>query len=257
MRTTRTLTILALVLVTGTFALAQGSTEDRIQQLERRVSELEALLDQRIAELESRMTTKIDAEIKAFAEREENAVAALREINALATRGQQVEAKSKMDQFLKDYRGTDAVKQAGRLQQELAVVGKAAPGQLNVEKWFQGEGEVAELAGDGTKLLVFWEVWCPHCKREVPKLQATYDKFKDKGLEVLGLTKITKSATEESVSDFISANSVSYPMAKESGDLSRYFNVSGIPAAAVVKDGKVIWRGHPARLTDKMLEDWL
>jgi hypothetical protein len=35
------------------------------------------------------------------------------------------------------------------------------------------------------------------------------------------------------------------------------FNVSGIPAAAIVKDGKIVWRGHPARLKpeniDKML----
>jgi hypothetical protein len=29
--------------------------------------------------------------------------------------------------------------------------------------------------------------------------------------------------------------------------------VTGIPAAAVVKGGKVIWRGHPAQLTDDVL----
>ena len=28
-------------------------------------------------------------------------------------------------------------------------------------------------------------------------------------------------------------------------------------AAAVVKDGKVVWRGHPGKLTDDMFKAWL
>ena len=128
--------------------------------------------------------------------------------------------------------------------------------QDNWEKWFQGENEV-KLASDGTTLVVFWETWCPHCRREVPKLQAVYDKFKTKGLQVVGVTKITKSATEDGVASFITDNQVGYPVAKEDGSLSQHFAVSGIPAAAVVKDGKVVWRGHPATLSDDMLNGWL
>ena len=47
-----------------------------------------------------------------------------------------------------------------------------------------------------------------------------------------------------------------YPTAKEKGDLSEYYGVRGVPAAAVVKGGKVVWRGHPSRINDKMLESW-
>ena len=32
------------------------------------------------------------------------------------------------------------------------------------------------------------------------------------------------------------------------------FNVTGIPAAALVKEGKVIWRGHPGRLDDATID---
>ena len=39
--------------------------------------------------------------------------------------------------------------------------------------------------------------------------------------------------------------------------MSAAYAVSGIPAAALVKEGKVIWRGHPARLTDELLEQLL
>jgi hypothetical protein len=73
----------------------------------------------------------------------------------------------------------------------------------------------------------------------------------------VGVTRLTKNSTEETVKSFIAENSVSYPMAQENGELADYFGVRGIPAAAVVKNGKVVWRGHPARINDEMLKGWL
>ena len=73
-----------------------------------------------------------------------------------------------------------------------------------------------------------------------------------------GLTKVTRSATDETVTQFIAQASVGYPVAKEdAGKISNYFNVSGVPAAALVKDGKIVWRGHPARITDTMLQAYM
>ena len=74
---------------------------------------------------------------------------------------------------------------------------------------------------------------------------------------MVGVTRITRTSTEESVQEFIKGNDVNYPMAKETGALAEYFNVQGIPAAALVKDGKIIWRGHPTRVTEKLLSSWL
>jgi len=60
------------------------------------------------------------------------------------------------------------------------------------------------------------------------------------------------------VTAFLSEQKVTYPIAKEQGDsMSKAYGVKGIPAAAVVKDGKVVWRGHPAKLTDDMIKGWL
>ena len=70
--------------------------------------------------------------------------------------------------------------------------------------------------------------------------------------------RVTKSATDDGVAEFIKENNLTYPVAKEQdGSLSSRFGVRGIPAAAVVQNGKVVWRGHPARLTDQMIEGWL
>jgi thiol-disulfide isomerase/thioredoxin len=105
--------------------------------------------------------------------------------------------------------------------------------------------------------VVFWEVWCPHCKREVPKLDEMYAKYKGQGLNVVGVTQVSNGKTDEEVAAFISENHVSYPTAKVGPELPNAFAVQGIPAAAVIKDGKVVWRGHPAQLNDEMITGWL
>ena len=76
-------------------------------------------------------------------------------------------------------------------------------------------------------------------------------------LKSLGLPNFSRGKTEDEVKTFLSENGISFPIAKESGDFSDSFNVSGIPAAAIAQNGMVIWRGHPARITDEMLEKWL
>ena len=80
------------------------------------------------------------------------------------------------------------------------------------------------------------------------------EKYKPKGLQVLGVTRITKTATEDSVKSFIAESGVKLPDRQgERATLAEYFDVKGIPAAAIVKDGKIVWRGHPMRLTDDLL----
>jgi thiol-disulfide isomerase/thioredoxin len=123
-----------------------------------------------------------------------------------------------------------------------------------VEKWHQG---TVDINGGKATVLVFWEVWCPHCKREVPKLEATYKKFQGQGLQLVGLTKQSRDISDGDVMEFLKSQSVSYPVAKEKGDLSQFYAVQGVPAAAVVKGGEVVWRGHPSRLTDEMIQGWL
>jgi thiol-disulfide isomerase/thioredoxin len=185
----------------------------------------------------------------------EEALALYHKIDGLVATGNLQQAQRELTAYNEKYAGTNAAGWTRSLSRELAVVGKETPTDWNIEKWYQGESEIT-LDGTRPTLLVFWESWCPHCRNEMPKMQEVYDRYKDDGLQVLGVTRITQTATEESVKSFIADNDITFPMAKETGDLATYFNVKGIPAAAVVEQGKILWRGHPIRLTEELLDIW-
>ena len=76
-------------------------------------------------------------------------------------------------------------------------------------------------------------------------------------MKIVGLTRLTKSSTQEKVEAFVAEHELNYPVAKENGKIAPLFNVSGIPAGAVVKDGEIIWRGHPGKLNDALWDKWL
>ncbi len=189
-------------------------------------------------------------------EEEEKAAAELLKAASQASEAMKYdEAKAKIAELKAKYPNTRPARASVRLEEELAVIGKPSQ-DLNVEKMMQGTAP--SLTNDKATLVVFWEIWCPHCKQEVPKLQETYTKYSGKGLQMVGLTKMTKGSTEEQVAEFLKTQKVTYPIAKEAGQsTSEYYGVKGIPAAVVVKGGKVVWRGHPARLTDAMLEKFI
>jgi len=187
---------------------------------------------------------------------ETEAKSALVGVQALITSGKLDEAKTRLASFGNKYAKTKVGRSFTSLARELAVVGKDAPKDWAIEKWYQGEDKI-DLASNNTTVVVFWETWCPHCRREVPKLQKMYEEFKDDGLQLIGVTRLTKSSTDKAVQDFLAQNPVDYPMAKVNDSLAKFFSIGGIPAAAVVKEGKVVWRGHPVRISEKMLKDWL
>lgn len=168
--------------------------------------------------------------------------------DALAA-GELAEARGIATELRSRFPDTSAGKSAAKTLTELEVVGKRAPALL-VDRWFQGE---ASFTTSGATLVVFWETWCPHCNKEAEHIEELANTWVE-GLTVVGLTKITKSSSDEKVRAFIAEHGWTFAVGKEDdGSMSKAFAVTGIPAAAIVKDGVVVWRGHPARLTDELV----
>ncbi len=142
----------------------------------------------------------------------------------------------------------------------LEIIGKDAP-ELQVSHYLGSGGEVGVADSRGkVVLLAFWNEWCPHCRREVPKLQELYEKYADQGLVVIAVTKHTKSQNDDKVSKFLADNHITFPCAVESEGYqsTKDYGVSGVPAAVVIdRKGKIVWRNHPARLTEERLARFL
>lgn len=70
---------------------------------------------------------------------------------------------------------------------EGVVVGNKAPdfgGILPSGK----HATLSEYLGKGYVLIDFWASWCPPCRAENPHLVSVYQKYKDKGFEVIGIS---------------------------------------------------------------------
>jgi thiol-disulfide isomerase/thioredoxin len=237
---------IAAVLVAASTGCA---TTDQVQALEQKVETLE----KKVADLESRPVAAGGVDPKQEAAAQELYKAITDDVKE----GNLEQAAGKAKQLKTKYASTTTFKRARKLLSELEVIGVPVPADWagSVEEWYQGDGEIDLTTG--TTMVVFWEVWCPHCRNHMPELVETYGKWKGKGLNVVALTRLTKGKSKEDVTSFMAENKLNYPMGKEDGKLAKTFGVGGIPAAAVVKDGKIVWRGHPARLTEDVIEKML
>jgi protein-disulfide isomerase len=120
---------------------------------------------------------------------------------------------------------------------------------LPVDRWYRPYTKDADLT-----VVVFWEVWCPHCRREVPKLTAL-DQIE--GVQIVGLTRQTKNVKDEDVEKFLADNNVTYAVGHSDDSLHKQLKIKGIPFAVVVDDGKIVWQGNPAGLSEAKLREWL
>lgn len=183
------------------------------------------------------------------ADAEAAASALMAEVTAAMADGDVEGARRRLEELLVRHPDTRAAKSGAKFRAELALIGAPAPA-LTVERWFQGS---ASFGSRGATLVVFWEAWCPHCNNEAPDIARIATTWAGR-LDVVGLTKVTKSSTDERVATFIQEHGWTFPVGKErDGSMSTAFSVTGIPAAAIVRDGIIVWRGHPARLTDEIL----
>ncbi len=183
---------------------------------------------------------------------------ALSNVARAAIDGGEKETGLAMYQRLVDDFPRDRLARSARTQlQSLALMGADAP-QLEVEEWLGDDlGQIGDLKGK-TVLLVFWATWCPHCRKEMPKMEELWNSHKDEDFVMIAVTKNSKGQTTEKVREYASSTGLTLPIAIDTGMTSRNYSVSGIPAAALVdKSGKVVFRNHPGQLNDAFLAKYL
>ena len=96
----------------------------------------------------------------------------------------------------------------------------------------------AQLAGKPA-VINFFATYCPPCREEIPGFVEVYNKHKEKGFELVGISLDTD--TRESLPGFLMSNKVGYRILFADLDTARaYGGVSSLPTTFFVgKDGEI------------------
>ena len=106
-------------------------------------------------------------------------------------------------------------------------------------------GDSVSLAGLKGKvvLLNVWATWCAPCRKEIPELRALHATYKDRGLELIGVS-IDTDGTDASIRDFLTEFKMDYPIWRDPDErISARFKMAGVPATFLIdKAGILRWK---------------
>jgi len=145
---------------------------------------------------------------------------------------------------------------AGRLR---TIAATRAPLDLKFTAADGREVDLAKLRGK-VVLIDFWATWCVPCIEEMPHVRAAYQKYRDRGFEVIGIafenSRLAKTdapevvaqkkqAAKEKMLKFAAENAMPWPHHFDGdywdNEFGRRFAIHSLPAVFLVgKDGRII-----------------
>jgi thiol-disulfide isomerase/thioredoxin len=150
-------------------------------------------------------------------------------------------ARKQYAQVIKDYPGSEAAKKAAGSLRRLDLVGQ--PLALK-GTGLQNEVIDATQYKGKTLLVVFWASWASPVKDNLPELVKVHEKYRDRGLEILGVNLDNERGDLEA---FLKSHQLTWPQIFESGGmesrLAVEYGIISLPSMILVDaQGKVVDR---------------
>jgi peroxiredoxin len=88
-------------------------------------------------------------------------------------------------------------------------------------------------------VVAFWSIWCHVCQQEMPKLDSLYKKYKDRGLEVIGVT-IDREPVD-TIQGTVKERGLSFPILLDGEKKAmKAYQARGLPTAFILDRNGII-----------------
>ncbi len=118
-------------------------------------------------------------------------------------------------------------------------------------------GQTLSLADFEGKIIFlnFWATWCPPCRQEIPGFIEIYEKYKNQGLVIIGISVDREGVNK--VRQFVQEYKITYPVAMFTDEIIKDYKPGRfIPTTIIIDKQKNIRDKHVGYLDKEKVEDY-
>lgn len=126
-------------------------------------------------------------------------------------------------------------------RESLALIGKPAP-DFELTDLKKNKYRLSDYRGKNV-VVIYWKITCPHCLRDLPRLQSFYLNYREKyDFEVLAVTRAGGDEEKAKMKDVVSSKMLTFPALVDDGDkVALKYGVTLVPAVFFInKKGAVV-----------------